>query len=140
MRMASTAEMVERMTLCEVEHVSPSTRVFAAFYVGDGFAMPMGGLTVDKDLDYVELVFVQEENRRMGVATALLNYAREVTGLRLDYDGGDRSDAGQAFAEAMGLRCQGRRRKFDNREAEAHGNRLMVQLWGAYPGTVEAAV
>lgn len=130
------AKWVANKTLCEVEHVSASTRVFAAYYVEGEVAMPLGALTVDEAIDYVELVFVQKDFRRMGIASALLKYAREVTGLRLDYDGGDRSPEGQEWAQAQGLRCQGRPRKLAQREADTMGSRLMVQLYGAYPAAV----
>lgn len=129
----STAEMmVARATLVEVEHVQTTTRVFAAFYVHGSISLPLGALTVNETLDAVELVYVDGAYRRLGLAARLLEFARERMGEPLDQDGGDRSDAGQAWAKAMGLRIQNgaRRRVFDQVEAEAMGSRLMVELYG----------
>src|SRR5205085_1406378 len=59
------------------------TRVFAAY--GDD-TLPVGVLTIDEKHATVELVFVEAEVRRRGVATALLACARELTGLALELD------------------------------------------------------
>lgn len=114
-------------TFTEVLHVSASTRVFAAMYAG----FPLGAITVCETTEAVELVFVQEAFRRQGLATRLLEYAREQTGLPLDMDGGDRTPDGKAWAACVGLRSQGRVRGIPQADVDRIGNRLMVQLYDA---------
>ena len=111
----------------EAHLTTTTTRVFAA-YIENGL-WPIGALTVDERQGTVELVYVEGEFRRQGIATALLERAREVTGLALDRDTGERSPAGRAWATAMGL-TGGHRRKLAQREADAMGARLMLGLWG----------
>lgn len=103
------------------------TRVFVAFD-----ELPIGALTVDDTHRTVELVVVDEDYRRRGVATALLAYARETTGYALDLDTGIRSPAGEAWAQANELRPEwrGLTRRLAAAEAEAMGAGLMsAVLW-----------
>jgi GNAT superfamily N-acetyltransferase len=107
------------------------TRVFAAY--GDD-TLPVGVLTVDAKHGTVELVFVEEEVRRRGVATALLACARELTGLALELDTGVRSRSGEAWAEANGLRPEwgNLRDRLSERKAEALGAGLMTAVLNDY--------
>ena len=89
------------LDLYEVHGTQTSTRVFAALL--HDRAEPLGVLTVDKDEGTVELVFVQENARGLGVATQLLDTARQATGLPLDKDTGVRSPLGAEWAGKRGL-------------------------------------
>lgn len=134
--MTTTAEMMAaRARLVEVPHVQTTTRVFVAYYGEGRAALPLGVLTYCETLEAVELVYVQEGCRRLGLATRLLEFARERTGAPLDQDGGDRSAEGHAWANAVGLRVQGgmRRRALPQVEADAIGSRLMAALYGVLP-------
>lgn len=113
----------DEITLIEVEHVQTTTRVFAALA---WFGSPIAAITVDENLETVEMVFVSKDFRRKGIATKLLLHAREVTGLKLDMDSGDRSPDGRQWAKAMGLQCQGRVRGY--KTAEPDGSRLLVAV------------
>lgn len=124
MTVVATADL----TYVEVTHVQTGTRVFAAFHED----LPIGVLTVDEPNNLVELVYVQDFARRSGVATALLAFAREKTGLTLDKDFGERSLLGSKWARSVGLTCV-RYRRYSQREANAAGSKLMLALWGWRP-------
>ena len=92
--------------LREVFGLETSTRVFAAYVTG----LNVGFVTVDDKANTVELVYVMEMFRGKGIAAALLDLAREVTGLSLDADTGERTLEGSRWAKARGLRiAKGRR-------------------------------
>jgi hypothetical protein len=125
--MADTSELIERhgLRFFEVHDLDTTTRVFACFCG----PLPLGALTIDQAEGTVELVFVQDYARRLGLASALLQAARDHTGLPLDRDTGERSPSGHALAESLGLERGSRHKDLDEREAEAIGSRLMIGLY-----------
>ena len=128
-----SAETPQRLALdiAEVRGVQTTTRVFAAYKDGH----PIGVLTVDEQDNTVELAFVQEEFRRQGVATRLLDAARRKTGLTITHRSDEVSPDGRAWSSATGLLDH--EDEYDDpsdvpvltpREATAFGSRLMVAI------------
>jgi GNAT superfamily N-acetyltransferase len=101
--------------ITEIPHEDPTCRVFAR--LDDGKAL--GVLAIDVASEQVVFVGVRRGCRRHGVATALLEAAREHTGLALDMDYGERAPDGDAFARAVGLKRGPVRERIDQGEMEA---------------------
>ena len=119
----------------EAHGVQTDTRVFVAYFLHGELTVPMAVLTVDTDTDTVELVVVQEEWRGKGLATALLDFARERTGKPLAHYTRQVSPAGRKWLKARGLK-EAKSRYYHKptitqREADGLGARLMLGLWGA---------
>ena len=87
-------------TIREVEGLPTTTRVFACYQDG----LNLGFLTVDDSEGLVELVYVADYVRGRGVATKLLEYAREETGWPLDRDNGLRTLEGSRWCRARGIK------------------------------------
>lgn len=87
--------------LTEVTHLVPTTtRVFACYQQG----LNLGFLCADEKTNTIELVYVADMVRGRGVATKLLEYARQETGCTLDQDTGERTLLGSKWAKAQGLK------------------------------------
>ena len=114
------------VVFAEVHGMQTSTRVFAAFAP----PLPLGVLTVDEETGTAELIKVEDDVRRQGLATSLLEVARRETGLPLTTDTGVRSPAGEAFAAATGFQRGGKAVELTQEEADARGARLMTGLHG----------
>jgi GNAT superfamily N-acetyltransferase len=110
----------------EVHGTGSSCRVFAAFEGG----CVLGAISVDEKRGTVELVRVEQHARRQGLATKLLEVARQETCLALDCDTGQRSSLGALWAASVGLECD-RRTPLDDRQADAAGAGLFVAIYGA---------
>jgi tRNA nucleotidyltransferase/poly(A) polymerase/peptidoglycan hydrolase-like protein with peptidoglycan-binding domain len=105
-----------------------TTRVVAAFAAVKDHRFPVGFLTIDRDKHRVELIYVETDNRRQGIATALYR-----AGLALYPDlifDADRTDEGEAFTTATGGKRE-RRRKFATAEARRIGSRFLGAMYGA---------
>jgi GNAT superfamily N-acetyltransferase len=121
---------LERLRFGEAALEGTTTRVFVAYIPMAGGILPVGALSVDREHDSLELVFVQKSFRRQGVARRLLEVAKSSVGRELT-DTGLRSEAGGQWADAVGLLRGGRKKELETKEAEARGNGLMVPLYGA---------
>jgi GNAT superfamily N-acetyltransferase len=90
-----------KVALYEIEGLDmTTTRVFAAYQRG----INLGWLTIDDAMNTIELVYVPDFLRGEGIATVLLDFAREVTGLSLDQDTGERTLEGSRWARARGIK------------------------------------
>jgi hypothetical protein len=122
-------------TAYEIEGLETTCRVFALYQQGH----LLGWLTADSQTNTIELVYVLEPVRGRGVATVLLDFARETTGLSLDQDTGERTLLGSAWARKQGIKiAPGRRYR---RLAERDIARQIASLsWAllAEPETEEA--
>lgn len=105
-----------------------TTRAVVSYAQFGGTQFPLGALTWDPKTKQVELVFVQNEFRRKGIARELWDAANRVAG-PLKH-GKERSPAGRAWAEAMGGDTPAAR-DLGAGEAEAMGNRLISGMWSA---------
>jgi GNAT superfamily N-acetyltransferase len=112
-----------------------TTRVFAAYSESH---YPVGVLTVDERLGTIEMIYVDEGHRRLGIATALVEHARAETGLALDRDTGLRTLPGSAFGRSLKLGRTGPYRRWGQRDADAVGARLMFALWTADRRTLQS--
>jgi GNAT superfamily N-acetyltransferase len=123
-------ETLEQLRFGEAEVAQTTTRVFAAYIETGSMRLPVGALSVDKEHDSVELVFVQMQFRRKGVAKALLAVAQAEVG-RVLRDTGYRSVVGAKWAGAVGLVSDGHEKELGSAEAEGRGNGLMIPLYTA---------
>jgi GNAT superfamily N-acetyltransferase len=88
----------------EISGLNTSTQVIGAIgYVGGEPVLPLGFLTIDKGRGTVELVVVDPQARGKGLASKLIQVARDYTGLPLDQASSERSDMGIGFAESAGI-------------------------------------
>jgi GNAT superfamily N-acetyltransferase len=112
-----------------------STRVVTAFIPvksGDSWeAWPVGVLTWDKDTKSIELLYVNDDAERLGLATAMYQYARSIEpGLKHSTE---RSPAGTAWARSTGEPVPAVTRTLTDDEAYAMGSRLVVGISGFGP-------
>ena len=96
----TATKQVGQVSLYEVDDLPTSTRVFAAYQRG----MNLGFLTVDDRTNTIELVYVPSFLRGRGIATVLLDFARETTGLSLDRDTGERTLDGSRWTKKRGIK------------------------------------
>lgn len=123
-------DILERLRFGEAQIEASTTRVFLAYIPIGEVNLPVGALSVDRERNSVELVFVQEEYRRQGVGKALLAVACNAVGRELKGTG-YRSNAGAKWAKAVGLKSAGEEKELSKIEAEGRGNALMVPLYNA---------
>jgi GNAT superfamily N-acetyltransferase len=130
----AAAKQIDQVTLHEIEGLDfTTTRVFAAYQRG----INLGWLTIDDVTNTIELVYVPDFLRGEGIATVLLDFARETTGLSLDQDTGERTLEGSRWARARGIKiAPGRKyRRLAKREIARQIGVLSMAL--AYPPTEE---
>ena len=124
-----------RIGLAEVDVTAHTTaRAVVAFIPmvnedrTDWYAMPVGFLTWDRDKKGVELVFINDDMRRRGLATRLLTFARTLDPLITH--GTDRSPAGTAWAKSFGEALPPLGDRITTQAAQAMGAGMMLALHG----------
>jgi len=114
--------------IAEAEGAQSSTRIFAAILtLGDTY-LPLGAITIDRDRQTIELVGIDSGARRQGLATKLLETAREATGWSLDASGNGRSAMGEAFMDTAGIGYEATDVIENERTAEGWWARLATDL------------
>jgi hypothetical protein len=93
-------KQIDQVTFREIEGLDTTTRVFSAYQLG----VNLGFLTVDDQRNTIELVYVPDYLRGHGIATYLLEFAREVTGQSLDQDTGQRTLDGSRWCKKRGIK------------------------------------
>lgn len=94
----------------------------------DWYGVPLGFLTWDRDSKGVELVFVNDDMRRRGLATSLMKFARTLDPSVTH--GEDRSPAGTAWAESFGEDVPPLGARITAEDAHSMGAAMMVALHG----------
>ena len=120
----STVRVCPVVTYRVIPHADDDVFIMAAYCGGRAIAVVAASLY----LEVVEFIGTHPAQRRQGVARALLAAAREHTGLRLDFDGGERSADGRAFSRAVGLKRGPCRRYLSGADMEAHLTDLLTAI------------
>lgn len=119
----------QRVHFAEVKGAATETRVIGAYlFAAEGSPLVVGALSLDPPSGEVEIVGVDENVQRQGLATKLLKVARAHTGLPLKKTSRDRSEAGIGFSEALGLEMPEGGRVADPREGRAWYARLATGI------------
>lgn len=111
----------------DVSHVS-TTRCVVAFVDAGSMILPLGFLTWDPRRKTIELIYVNGEMRRQGLASKLHDAADAIDGpLAVT---GERSPLGTEFARSTGKDVPKNTRPLKQRDAEGMGGRMMMALHG----------